>query len=80
MFEYIKSDLYRLHGKISVPLFLRTFMRNYGFRKLVIFRLQNMREFCTMRIIFQFLFPGNRISIPRTTKIGYGFYIGHNGQ
>lgn len=80
MFEYIKSDLFRLYGKLSVPLFLRAFIRNYAFRKQVCYRLYNMGGvFRNIGRVLYILFPSRSVSIPVATRIGYGLYIGHNG-
>lgn len=42
MFEYIKSDLYRYAGNISIKSFIVQYLRNSAFRYLVAFRLCNM--------------------------------------
>lgn len=79
--EYVESDLFRLYGKVSFPLFIRTYLRNATFRWQVAFRM--VRGGVPGSIIGFILWHLNRsrdrIQIPKETEIGYGLYIGHGG-
>lgn len=80
MNEYVKSDLYRYYGEVSIKVFLIAFLKNNAFRYMVGVRLSNSTGI--EKIIGMFLYIINRdksIKIHRKTKIGYGLYIGHGG-
>lgn len=82
VWEYIQSDYYRYSGKKLTPIKLFTkavFGRNHCFRYsfwmrlagtggLIGFFARRMHRHYTLKYGMQ---------IPYTTKIGYGFYIGH---
>jgi len=80
MYQYIYSDLYRIHGKVSTLLFVKSFCMNKSFNYLVWMRI------CSFGKISKFIaYPIHRIKsrgniqISYKTKIGYGLYIGHGG-
>lgn len=86
--ELIRSDLYRLEGKVGAPVFLRHFVREIGFRYMVFFRLTQWRarQSCLMRLLtFPIFYLRRRMAfkygilIPTSTNIGPGFYIGYFG-
>jgi len=79
----IRSDLYRVAGETSVKAFLKHYVATEGFHYLVWFRLASA---CTTGVRGAFLKLMLRrkqrqlgIVIPRGTRIGPGFYIGHFG-
>lgn len=78
---YIKSDLYRYTGKVSVYLFLKHLVRNKSFKYSFWLRLARHDNWF-VRAIAKF-FHGHLsgkylLQIPVSTKIGYGLYIGHH--
>lgn len=77
---YIKSDLYRYTGDISISLFLRNYILNRSFCYSFWFRMTSAKN-PILRIAARFnharLTRKFGIQIPRGTKIGYGLYIGH---
>lgn len=79
--DYIKSDCYRYIGKADFLTVLKSYFSNRTFRWQVAFRLCQSKG--AIRFLGYILWKLNRerrfIQIPRTTKIGYGLYIGHNG-
>ena len=78
--EYIKSDLYRYCGKLSLLCFFRHYFFNRSFCYTVWFRMAKHKN-----VIVRFLSKANHfrltrkfgIQIPTATNIGYGLYIGH---
>lgn len=77
----IKSDRYRITGRTES--FLRLFCRNLiPFNPSILFwlRLSQYKgwlwPFC--RVMYEFVSRKAQVQIPASTKIGYGFYIGHN--
>lgn len=80
MNQYIKSDLYRYSGDVSLKSFFLIYRRYPAFRFQVWLRLCNDRGIIKRIARLRFkLYRGGRIQIDYTTKIGYGLYIGHNG-
>lgn len=79
MFEYIKSDLYRYAGNISIKSFIVQYLRNSAFRYLVAFRLCNLGGGWKVLGNFLWIFRTRQIIISKQTIIGYGLYIGHSG-
>lgn len=81
MNNYIKSDLYRYYGNTKISTFIKAYIRSGTFRFQCSFRLCNDRGL--KKVIGLFLWSINRtkkrIQLPRTTKVGYGLYIGHGG-
>jgi len=79
----IRSDLHRVAGETTFKAFLRHYLVTEGFQYLVWFRLASA---CTTGVRGSFLKLMLRrkqrrfgIVIPRGTRIGPGFYIGHFG-
>ena len=81
MNDYIKSDLMRYYGNYKVGTFLKAILRSKTFRFQYVLRL--CQEKGIKKIIGGILWELNRtknfIQIPKSTKIGYGLYIGHGG-
>ena len=81
MNAYIKSDLMRYYVKYDTATFVKAYLKNSTFRFQVAFRMcqSNGLE----KYVGLFLWALNRkrktIQILRSTKIGYGLYIGHGG-
>ncbi len=82
--DYIRSDYYRIRGKEKVGILkmLLTTAMEEGFRFLFWFRLLNCDNLFlggVSRILYRIIGSDLRISIQRSTKIGYGFKIAHGG-
>ena len=78
--ELIKSDLFRYAGTTSSKAFIKTYVKEAGFRFSVAFRLVNARGVLKLfGIILWKLRNHQQIQILRKTKIGYGLYISHGG-
>ncbi len=80
--EYIKSDLYRYCGKVSIFSFIKKFILSFTYRHQVYIRLSNAQNFVKYigRILYYASrFFHRRIQISYKCKIGYGLYIGHDG-
>lgn len=77
MNEYIKSSLYANTGKVSIKSFLKTYLTDGTFRYICAFRLINEKGFKKVFGRILWTFRDKHISIPKETKIGYGFAIGH---
>ena len=82
--DYIRSDYYRITGKKDVGLFRMwvTTILDGGFRFLFWFRLSNCDNTLlsgVSRIFYRIIGSNLRISIQRSTKIGYGLNIAHGG-
>ena len=78
--ELIKSDLFRYAGTTSSKAFIKTYVKEAGFRFSVAFRLVNAGGVLKLfGIILWKLRNHQQIQILRKTKIGYGLYIGHGG-
>ena len=78
--ELIKSDLFRYAGTTSSKAFIKTYVKEAGFRFSVAFRLVNAGGMLKLfEIILWKLRNHQQIQILRKTKIGYGLYIGHGG-
>ncbi|MBS1142136.1 MAG: serine acetyltransferase [Proteobacteria bacterium] len=78
---YVKSDLFRYSGRISLFLAIKEYFLNRSFKYTFWFRLAKVRSF-PMRLIATLMhkrLSGRYgIQIPRVTEIGYGLYIGHH--
>lgn len=78
--EYIKSDLYRYSGKVSMRFFLKSYIFNRSFSYSLWFRLCKSKspivrlfaKFMHFRLTKKF-----GIQIPTSVEVGYGLYIGH---
>lgn len=78
--ELIKSDLFRYAGTTSSKAFIKTYIKESGFRFSVAFRLVNaVGGLKLLGAILWELRNHQQIQILRKTKIGYGLYIGHGG-
>lgn len=78
--ELIKSDLFRYAGTTSSKAFIKTYIKEAGFRFSVAFRLVNAGGgLKLLGAILWKLRNHQQIQILRKTKIGYGLYIGHGG-
>lgn len=78
--ELIKSDLFRYAGTTSSKAFIKTYVKEAGFRFSVAFRLVNAGGVLKLfGIILWKLRNHQQIQILRKTKIGYGLYISHGG-
>ena len=77
--ELIKSDLFRYAGTTSSKAFIKTYVKEAGFRFSVAFRLVNAGGLKLLGAILWKLKNHQQIQILRKTKIGYGLYISHGG-
>lgn len=79
--EYIKSDLFRYTGNLSVKSFLVQIIRNKAFRVTTAIRLYQSPNILVhyFGLIIYEIARNDSLQIPRNLKIGYGLYIGHNG-
>lgn len=80
--NYIKSDLYRYYGGFSWPIFLKAMCLKKGFYFMFWFRLaQSSNKLVSLigKVMNTLLVRFSGIDIHHSTKIGYGFYIGHGG-
>ena len=81
MNDYVKSDLMRYYGKYDSLTFLKAYFTNRTFRFQYAFRMVNSSGF--KKLLGAFLWKINQekrtIQLPRTTRVGYGLYIGHGG-
>ncbi len=82
IFRYINSDYYRYTGKmggVKTILFYLVFGRNHCFNYTFWLRLASKKNWAWPLALFMHrrLTVKYGIQIPRTTKIGFGFYIGH---
>lgn len=79
--EYIRSDLYRYTGIVSLKDAVKQYVSNRSFRYTFWLRLSMVDNF-VLRTISKFAhkFLSNKygIQIPRIAEIGYGLYIGHH--
>ena len=82
--DYIRSDYYRIRGKHNhciLRMWLTTMM-DEGFHFLFWYRLSKCNNILlggVSRILYRRIGSKLRISIQRSTKIGYGFLIAHGG-
>lgn len=78
--ELIKSDLFRYAGTTTSKEFIKTYVKEAGFRFSAAFRLVNAGG--TLKLLGVILWKlrnHHQIQILRKTKIGYGLYISHGG-
>ncbi|WP_373941856.1 serine acetyltransferase [Vibrio chagasii] len=78
--KYIKSDLFRYHGQISIKIFIREFYFNNGFKYTFWFRLSKVDNKC-FRLFAMFWLYRARVNygihISSKVQCGYGLYLGH---
>ncbi len=81
MNQYVKSDLFRYYGKCDYTTFVKAILRNRTFRFQYAFRMVQSSGISKYWGYFLWILNRSRksIQLPRTTKVGYGLYIGHNG-
>jgi len=78
--EMILQDLYRYGGGVSLKVFLKSYFLIPGFNYMVWFRIgEKFGNPLVKYILFRKSIKFG-IQIPRATKIGQGFYIGHFGD
>lgn len=82
VWKYIQSDYYRYSGKVLSPIKLSTkaiFGTNHCFRYSFWMRMASQKGIKGLfaRRLHRHYTIKYGIQIPHTTKIGYGFYIGH---
>jgi serine O-acetyltransferase len=80
--QLIKSDLFRYYGCFSWKLFIKAMLLNKGFFFMFWFRLaQSNNKLLRLigKVMNMLLIRFGGIEIHHSTKIGYGFYIGHGG-
>jgi len=76
----IKHDLYRYNGKISLKVFLWTYILTPGFNYMVWFRISEKYSNFFIKYILYKKSLKYGIQIPVGTTILDGFYIGHFGN
>ncbi len=79
--DYIKSDLFRYTGSVTLRSFLSQLIKNRSFKYSFWLRLTNAKSFFVKKLankVHSFLSDKYAINIPTSTKIGYGLYIGHH--
>lgn len=79
--EYVKSDLYRYTGKVTVFHFFKQYLTCRGVNFCFWLRLAQTNSIVRYFAILILFFKRRRygIDISHKTQIGYGFYIGHGG-
>lgn len=75
--DYIKSDLYRYAGNVSVGTFLKSYLKIPAFRYQVAFRLVKGNNI--LGHILWILRNKSKITLYKNTEVGFGLYIGHGG-
>jgi len=78
----IRSDLFRHYGDTRAASFVKGWLVNRGFNYMLWFRLANAGipgVSAVAAILLRFKQNRFGIHIPRETRIGPGFYIGHGG-
>lgn len=81
VWDYIKSDLFRYAGEVSVRVFVKQFFINRSFKYSFWLRLTRHSNFFLRvfaRGMHRWLSNRYLIQIPRGVEIGYGLYIGHH--
>lgn len=79
--QYIKSDLYRYSGKVTIKALLKQYFTHRGFNFSVWLRLTAANQWysCLAYPIYWLKKRKYGIDILYQTQIGYGLYIGHSG-
>ncbi|QIL77329.1 serine O-acetyltransferase [Hymenobacter sp. HDW8] len=85
--NFIKSDLIRYSGKVTIKEFVFHFFITPGFKYMFFFRIcQGIKRrklyifYPFFRLILRHYSYKYGFDIPASTSIGYGFYIGHFGS
>jgi serine O-acetyltransferase len=73
IYEYIKSDLYRIKGKLDVKTYLMASLFNRGFKYCFWLRV-NRSKFSIIRFFARVMLA---IKSRRQAEIGYGLFINH---
>jgi len=80
IYEYIKSDLYRIKGKVDVKTYLMASLFNRGFKYCFWLRV-NKSKFSIIRFFARVMLAIKsrryQIQISRQAEIGYGLFINH---
>lgn len=81
MNQFVKSDLFRYYGKCDFVTFLKAIVKSRTFRFQYAFRMCQCSGILRLWGLFLWILNRSRkfIQLPRTTKVGYGLYIGHGG-
>lgn len=77
----IKSDQYRLIGRpVSTLFIIKKLLRPFGNSFLVWLRLSSYKGILYPFTLFMYALSSRRVNIdiPPSTRIGFGFYTGHN--
>jgi serine O-acetyltransferase len=79
IFACVGADCFRLRGQASIKAMLSVFIRDPGFRLLMLFRLSKHRSMwgSFYYILFRVLSERRGIIIPRGVNIGPGCNLGH---
>lgn len=79
--KYIKSDVFRYFGKCNTVTLIKSYILHSVIRFHFALRLSSCEGWIGVigRILWRLSFTKNKISLPYTTQIGYGLYIGHGG-
>ncbi len=80
MNDYIKSDITRYYGSYNLKNFIKGIL-HAPIRFQVIFRLcqdRGIKKYVAL-VMWKLNRTKRTIQLPRTTKVGYGLYIGHGG-
>lgn len=80
IWEYIKSDLYRIKGKVDIKTYLMASLFNRGFKYSFWLRVNSSRSRFLRFLARLALARKSRryqIQISRQAEIGYGFFINH---
>lgn len=78
--NYIKSDLYRYTGRVSVYLFLKQYFINRAFNYTFWFRLTSITVPVVkdiIKVIHHYKSQSYGIHIPARTSVGFGLHLGH---
>lgn len=80
IYEYIKSDLYRIKGKVDIKTYLKASLFNRGFKYTFWLRI-NRSRFRVLRylarIILTIKSKRYQIQISRGAELGYGLFLNH---
>jgi len=84
MLKYSSQDLFRYAGKKGVSSFIKTFIKEPGYRYIFFYRnVRAYRKIPVINVLAKLFLRrcSHRfgIQIPHETNIGEGFYIGHFG-